>query len=148
MTPSDNLLRRLARVSPTTAFLAALALLLAGFFLPGIWINIAYGSVFLVSAVVGYPLVGAIYSAVEGLGSSWRQDARLRRVFAWATVGWSLVFASRAVVQGTLYLMDRPGWLAVARLLMGWPLTIVAVAATVALVKRARARVAPAPTTP
>ncbi len=36
MTPSDNLLRRLARVSPTTAFLATLALLLAGFFLPGI----------------------------------------------------------------------------------------------------------------
>ncbi len=36
MTPSDNLLRRLARVSPTAAFLAALALLLAGLFLPGI----------------------------------------------------------------------------------------------------------------
>ena len=34
--PSDNLLRRLARVSPTTAFLAALAVLLAGLFLPGI----------------------------------------------------------------------------------------------------------------
>ena len=34
--PSDNLLRRLARVSPTTAFLIALALLLAGLFLPGI----------------------------------------------------------------------------------------------------------------
>ena len=36
MTPSDNLLRRLARVSPTTAFVVALALLLAGLFLPGI----------------------------------------------------------------------------------------------------------------
>ena len=36
MTPSDNLLRRLARVSPTAAFLVALAVLLAGFFLPGI----------------------------------------------------------------------------------------------------------------
>src|SRR4051812_46355900 len=34
--PSENLLRRLARVSPTTAFLAALALMLAGLFLPGI----------------------------------------------------------------------------------------------------------------
>jgi ABC-type multidrug transport system permease subunit len=34
--PSDNLLRRLARVNPTTAFLAALAVLLAGLFLPGI----------------------------------------------------------------------------------------------------------------
>jgi len=34
--PSENLLRRLARVSPTTAFLLALALMLAGLFLPGI----------------------------------------------------------------------------------------------------------------
>jgi hypothetical protein len=35
VTPSD-LLRRLARVSPTAAFLMALVALLAGFFLPGI----------------------------------------------------------------------------------------------------------------
>ena len=34
--PSDNLLRRLAKVNPTTAFLAALVVLLAGLFLPGI----------------------------------------------------------------------------------------------------------------
>ena len=36
MTPPDNLLTRLARINPTTAFLAVLALLVAGFFLPGI----------------------------------------------------------------------------------------------------------------
>ncbi|MEV4344039.1 DUF6703 family protein [Actinoplanes sp. NPDC049596] len=36
MTPSDNVLRRLARVSPTTAFIVALAVFLAGLFLPGI----------------------------------------------------------------------------------------------------------------
>jgi hypothetical protein len=36
VTPPDNLLRRLARVSPTTAFIVALAVLLAGFFAPGI----------------------------------------------------------------------------------------------------------------
>lgn len=34
--PSGNLLRRLATVNPTTAFVAALALFLAGVFLPGI----------------------------------------------------------------------------------------------------------------
>jgi hypothetical protein len=34
--------------------------------------------------------------------------------------------------------MDRPGLLAAAKLLMGWPLTIAAVALTVAYVKRAR----------
>jgi hypothetical protein len=36
VTPSDNLMRRLARVNPTTAFVLALALMLAGLFLPGI----------------------------------------------------------------------------------------------------------------
>jgi len=34
--PSENLMRRLARVNPTTAFVAALVVLLAGLFLPGI----------------------------------------------------------------------------------------------------------------
>jgi len=34
--PSEDLLRRLARVGPTKAFLGALALVLAGLFLPGI----------------------------------------------------------------------------------------------------------------
>ena len=109
-----------------------------GFFLPGIWINVGYGALFLGSALVGRPLVGAIYAAVDGLGSRWREDARLRRVFAYASVGWALVFASRACVQGVLYVLDRPGLLAAARLLMGWPLTIAAVALTVAYVRRAR----------
>jgi hypothetical protein len=34
--PSENLLRRLARVNPTTAFIVALVLMVAGLFLPGI----------------------------------------------------------------------------------------------------------------
>lgn len=36
MTPSDNLLRRLSRVSPTKAFIVALVVMLGGLFLPGI----------------------------------------------------------------------------------------------------------------
>lgn len=108
------------------------------FFLPGIFINLAYGSVFVVSAVIARPLVGYVYAAVDGLDRSWRDDRRLRRLFVVATLGWGLVFAARAAVQGTLYAMDRPGLLAAARLLMGWPLTIAAVAATIAWVKRGR----------
>lgn len=108
------------------------------FHLPHILWQIAYGSVFLVSIVIGRPLVGYIYAAVDGLDSSWRDDRRLRRVFTIATLGWFALFASRAAVLGTLYLMDRSGWLAAARLVMGWPLTIAAVAGTIAWVKRAR----------
>jgi hypothetical protein len=36
VTPPDNLLARLARINPTTAFVVALIVLLTGFFLPGI----------------------------------------------------------------------------------------------------------------
>ena len=111
-----------------------------GYFLPGIWINVAYGAAFVVSALVGRPLVGAIYAAVDGLGTRWREDPRLRHVFVVATLGWALVFFSRAVVQTVFYQLDRTGLLATSRLLMGWPLTIAAVALTLAYVRRARAR--------
>jgi hypothetical protein len=145
-------LRLVRRETPQQAlsgfFALAIAVWLAArsgeardFFLPGIFINIAYGSVFLISALASRPLVGYVYAAVDGLGGSWRTDRRLRRVFAVATVGWAAVFASRAAVQGVLYAMDRPGLLAAARLLMGWPLTIAAVAATIAWVKRGRRHV-------
>ena len=109
-----------------------------GFFLPGIFINIAYGLVFVGSAVLGRPVVGYVYGALEGLDARWRADVRLRRTFAVASVGWSLVFASRAIVQAVLYAMDRPGLLAASKLLMGWPLTIGAVVLTMAYVKRRR----------
>jgi prepilin signal peptidase PulO-like enzyme (type II secretory pathway) len=36
VTQPENLLRRLARINPTTAFFAALVLMVAGLFLPGI----------------------------------------------------------------------------------------------------------------
>jgi hypothetical protein len=108
------------------------------FFLPGILINIAYGAAFFVSVLVARPLVGYVYATLEGLPSTWRQDRRLRRAFAVASFGWGLLFATKAVVQGALYLLDRPGLLAAARLLMGWPLYVAGAAATIAWVKRAR----------
>jgi hypothetical protein len=110
------------------------------FFKPGIYINMAYGAVFLGSVLVRRPLVGAIYSAIDGLGSTWRQDRRLLRVFSVATLGWAAVFGLRAVVQTLLYNADRPDLLAVSRLLLGWPLTIGAVALTVAFVRRSHRR--------
>ena len=112
------------------------------FFKPGIYINGAYGAVFLGSALIGRPLVGAIYAAVDGLGDTWRTVSRLRRVFTVATVGWAMVFALRAVVQIVFYNADRPDLLAISRLLLGWPLTIGAVALTVAYVRRSHRRAA------
>ncbi|HVM28227.1 MAG TPA: DUF3159 domain-containing protein [Mycobacteriales bacterium] len=115
------------------------------FHLPHILWQIGYGTVFLLSALLGRPVIGYIYAAVDGLDPSWRADRRLRRVFTVATLGWFALFATRASVLGSLYLMDRSGLLGAARLVMGWPLTITAVALTIAYVKRARA---PRPSAP
>ena len=52
MTSSDDVLRRLARVNPTAAFLIALVVMLAGLFLPG---------------VVGAALLFALALALAGL---------------------------------------------------------------------------------
>lgn len=112
------------------------------FFKPGIYINAAYGAVFLGSVFIRRPLVGAIYSALDGLGTAWREDRRLLRVFSVATIGWALVFALRAVVQTAFYNANRPDLLAISRLLLGWPLTIAAVAGTVAFVRRSHRRAA------
>lgn len=112
-----------------------------GFFLPGIYINLAYGAAFLLSALAGRPIVGMIFAAVEGLGTRWRTDPGLRRAFTLATLAWAvLVFGLRAGVQGALYAADQPGYLAAARLLLGWPLTIVAVALTLLGTRAVRAR--------
>jgi len=49
-----------------------------------------------------------------------------------------LVFVARFGVQGLLYHAGRTGWLGVARIAMGWPLTAVAAAATYLAIKSAQ----------
>jgi hypothetical protein len=110
------------------------------FFLPGIYVDAAYGMGFLASAVVGRPLVGTIYGVLFRQQRSWRADPRLRRLFTIATVGWSMVFALRAGVQGLLYAADEPGLLAAGKLALGWPLSVVGALLTLAAVSRATPR--------
>lgn len=111
-----------------------------GFFLLGIWASFAYGAVFLASILVRWPLVGLIWEYVDGrgIGTAWRKDRRLMRVYTWCTLVWVAVFLARGLVQRYLYDQDSTGWLAVARLAMGYPLTIGAVAVSVFAVRRVR----------
>jgi hypothetical protein len=49
-----------------------------------------------------------------------------------------LVFGARFVVQRLLYNADQTGWLAAARIGMGWPLTALAGLVTYAAIKTAQ----------
>ncbi|MFG3615139.1 DUF3159 domain-containing protein [Nocardia sp. NPDC047654] len=108
-----------------------------GFFLFGIYTSLVYAGVFLASMLVRRPLVGVIWGVLNGHGSDWRSDPRSVRLYDLATATWIVVFGARYLVQSQLYDTDRTGWLAFARIAMGWPLTAVALGVTVWAVRRA-----------
>lgn len=105
-----------------------------GYFLLGIWTYLVYGGALLLSVVVRWPLIGAAWEGLNGRGTAWRRDRSLLHRYDAATLVWVAVFALRYVVQQWLYGADEVGWLATARLAMGYPLFIVAIVATVAIV--------------
>jgi hypothetical protein len=92
--------------------------------------------VFVVSILVRWPLIGVVWSMLNGLGTGWRRHRGAVRAYDIATLGWAVVFAARYLVQSNLYDSDRTGWLAVARIAMGWPLAALALLLTVWAVRR------------
>jgi hypothetical protein len=106
-----------------------------GYFLLGIWMSLVWAVIFAVSVVVRRPLVGFCWSWSTGRDNSWRDVPRAVWAFDIATVGWVLVFSARFVVQRLLYLSNQTGWLGVARIGMGWPLTAVAALLTYGAIK-------------
>ena len=105
-----------------------------GYFLLGIWSYLLYGGALLVSILVRWPLIGVIWEGVNGKGTAWRSDRKLVRRYDYATFVWVLVFAARYLVQNYLYDTDQVGWLAAVRLLMGYPVFILAIAISVWIV--------------
>ena len=108
-----------------------------GFFLFGIVTSLIYGGIFALSILVRWPLVGVIWGFLNGHGNSWRSDRRAMIGYDIATGAWVLVFGARYLVQSQLYDADREGWLAVARIAMGWPLAALAFLVSVWAARRA-----------
>ena len=94
-----------------------------GYFLLGIWTSLLWAAVFAASILIRRPVVGYIWSWLGGHDRAWRDVRRAVYAFDIATLTWVLVFTARFVVQRLLYDSDHTGWLVVARISMGWPLT-------------------------
>ncbi|OMC10120.1 hypothetical protein A5735_17990 [Mycolicibacter heraklionensis] len=106
-----------------------------GYFLLGIWSSLAWAVVFAASIVIRRPAVGYIWSWASGQPQTWRELRSAVYAYDLATLTWTLVFAARFVVQRLLYNADQTGWLGVARIAMGWPLTAAAAVVTYLAVK-------------
>ena len=122
-----------------SAFVASRTGRAEDFFLPGILINLAYGTAFLVSILVRWPLLGVVIGFITGEGLSWRQDRQLRRAYAAASWIWVAVFGIRLLVQVPLYLAEAVGPLGVARIILGWPLFLAAAYVTYRVLRPALA---------
>jgi hypothetical protein len=108
-----------------------------GYFLLGIWTSLLWAVVFTVSVMIRRPVVGYLWSWASGRDRAWRDVPRAVYAFDVASLGWVLVFAARFVVQHWLYDANRTGWLAAARLGMGWPLTALAALLTYGAIRAA-----------
>lgn len=97
-----------------------------GYFLLGIWGSLLWAAVFAGSVLLRRPIVGYIWGFIKEHDSSWRRVRKAVWAYDVATLIWVAVFLSRFFVQRYLYDMDQTGWLGVARITMGWPLTVLA----------------------
>ncbi|WP_431232607.1 DUF3159 domain-containing protein [Mycolicibacterium psychrotolerans] len=109
-----------------------------GYFLLGIWTSLIWAAVFALSVVIRRPVVGYAWSWISNKDRAWRGNRRAVFAFDVATLTWVLVFASRFAVQRHLYDADQTGWLGVARIAMGWPLTAVAALVTYLAIRAAQ----------
>lgn len=109
-----------------------------GYFLLGIWTSLLWAVVFSASVLIRRPVVGYVWSWINGHDRSWRSSRRAVRAFDLATLTWVLVFGARFVVQHHLYDADQTGWLGVARIAMGWPLAALGALVTYLAIRAAQ----------
>lgn len=91
------------------------------------------------SVIAGWPLIAVVVSFVTG-DWSWRTSRRAKYAYAALTLLWFSIFTLRFVVQLPLYLNGDVTALGSTRVIMGTPLTALALVLTWVIVKGLRAR--------
>ncbi len=112
-------------------------------FLPGILYNGAYAAVFLISIVVGWPLVGFMIGSITGDPTGWHDDRHIVRLCSQLTWLFAAPCILRVAVQYPLYLGDHIALLGTAKVVLGWPLQVAAFAAMAWLLSRNRTPLEP-----
>ncbi|NMM32961.1 MAG: DUF3159 domain-containing protein [Phycicoccus sp.] len=101
-------------------------------FLPGILTSAAWGVGSLLSVMVRWPIVGFIVAAGDPQmaedPTAWRRDGGLVRVCQKLTMVLVLLYAVRVVVMFPLYLAGQVTLLGVAKIALGWPAYLCALA--------------------
>lgn len=117
-------------------------------FLPGIIYNAVYAAVLVGSVLLRWPLLGFLIGSVTGDPTGWRADPGLVRLCSRLTLVLAVPCVLRVAIQYPLWLGGEQmvAWLGVAKIALGWPLQVAALAAMVWLLSRNHTPLAPAET--
>lgn len=111
-------------------------------FLPGILTTAAWLAGSLLSVVLRWPLVGFVVAAgapdFQDDPTGWRRDPGLMRVCQRLTLVLVGLYAVRLAVMVPMYLAGQVTALGVAKIVLGWPAYVVAVAVMGAMLVRGR----------
>ena len=94
------------------------------FFKLGIWTNLIYAIVYILSILIKWPVIGLFIGPLLGEDFRWRLDPSRRRIYARATWLWVGLFLFRLAVQYPMYRNGNTNEIGIARLVMGYPLFI------------------------
>ena len=125
------------------AFLARKTGSAVDYYLPGLIINVIYGSVYLISNLVGLPILGLVLGPILGENLHWRKVADRKRAYIRAGWLWVAMFASRLIVQYPLYKTGNLTALGTARLVMGYPLFAAVAWGSWLIIRKVPAAIAP-----
>jgi hypothetical protein len=117
-------------------------------FLPGIIYNAVYSALLVGSVLLRWPLLGFLIGSVTGDPTGWRADPGLVRLCSRLTLVLAVPCVLRVAVQYPLWLggEEMVAWLGAAKIALGWPLQVAALAAMVWLLSRNHTPLAPAQT--
>lgn len=121
-------------------------------FLPGILTSAGWGVACLISIVVRWPIVGFMVAAGDPQmaqdPTAWRRDRGLVAVCQRLTMVLVLLYAVRVVLMFPLYLAGQVALLGVAKVALGWPAYLCALAVMGMILVRGKTPLAASPPPP
>ncbi len=91
-------------------------------FLPKLLTNLAYGSVYLIANLAGWPVLGLMLGPILGENLLWRNDPVRKAAYLRAGWLWVGMFFTRIAVQYPIYRSGNVNLLGTVNLAMGYPL--------------------------
>jgi len=105
------------------------------FYIPKLFTNLGYGTVYLIANLVGWPILGVVLGPLLGENFTWRNNPARKRMYVKASWIWVAMFFSRIAVQYPIYKSGNVNLLGTVNLAMGYPLFFAAAYGTWLVIK-------------